>query len=51
MPTLYEWAGGEQALGRLMDAVYDRLERDDLLAGLFPGGVLAEHREAPPYRP
>jgi hemoglobin len=43
-PTLYEWAGGEPAIRRLMDAFYDRVEGDDLLAGLFPGGVSEEHR-------
>lgn len=43
-PTLYEWAGGAQALGRLMDAFYDRVETDDLLAPLFGGSVSAEHR-------
>jgi hemoglobin len=43
-PTLYEWAGGERALRRLMDAFYDRVEGDDLLSPLFPGGVSEEHR-------
>ncbi len=43
-PTLYEWAGGEQALRRLLDAFYDRVERDDLLAPYFPGGVHEQHR-------
>lgn len=43
-PTLIEWAGGEQALRRLLDAFYDRVERDDLLAPMFPGGVSEEHR-------
>jgi hemoglobin len=27
-----------------MDAFYDRVEHDDLLSGLFPGGVSEEHR-------
>ena len=27
-----------------MDAFYDRVERDDLLSPLFPGGVSEEHR-------
>lgn len=43
-PTLYAWAGGEQALGRMIDCFYDRVEQDDLLASLFPGGVSTEHR-------
>jgi hemoglobin len=43
-PTLFEWAGGEPAIRRLMDAFYDRVEQDDLLSGLFPGGVHEEHR-------
>jgi hemoglobin len=43
-PTLFEWAGGERALGRMIDSFYDRVERDDLLAPLFPGGVSAAHR-------
>ncbi len=43
-PTLYEWAGGSEAFRRLIDAFYDRVERDDLLGPLFPGGVTEEHR-------
>ena len=44
-PSLYAWAGGGEALRRLIDAFYDRVERDDLLSAFFPGGVTAEHRE------
>jgi hemoglobin len=43
--TLYEWAGGEEAIGRLIDAFYDRVEADDLLSPFFPGGVKREHRD------
>src|SRR5919201_1584989 len=43
-PTLYEWAGGHDAIGRFLNAFYDRVERDELLAPFFPGGVSAEHR-------
>jgi hemoglobin len=44
-PSLYEWAGERPAFERLLNAFYDRVERDDLLSPLFPGGVSAEHRE------
>lgn len=44
-PTLYEWAGGEPALRALIDAFYDRVERDPLLSPFFPGGVHEEHRD------
>ena len=44
-PTLFDWAGGRPALRRLMDRFYDRVEADDLLSGLFPGGVSEEHRD------
>jgi hemoglobin len=44
-PTLYEWAGGYQALERLIDGFYDRVEHDELLSPLFPGGVSGEHRD------
>src|ERR1700712_2738728 len=44
VPTLFEWAGGEHAFRRMVDAFYDRVERDDLLAGFFPGGVSEQHR-------
>jgi len=44
-PTLYEWAGGRAALRRLIDAFYDRVERDDVLAPFFPGGVSEDHRD------
>ena len=43
-PSLYEWAGGSGAFRRLIDAFYDRVERDDLLSPLFPGGVHEDHR-------
>jgi hemoglobin len=43
-PTLYEWAGGREAFQRLIDAFYDRVEGDELISPLFPGGVSAEHR-------
>jgi hemoglobin len=44
-PSLYEWAGGRVALERMINAFYDRVERDELLSPFFPGGVHAEHRE------
>ncbi len=44
-PTLYEWAGGDAAFVRLIDCFYDRVERDELISLLFPGGVSAEHRD------
>ena len=43
-PTLFEWAGGSTAIRRMIDCFYDRVERDDLLGPLFPGGVSEEHR-------
>jgi hemoglobin len=44
-PSLYEWAGREPAIRRLMDCFYDRVERDDLLAApFFPDGVSEDHR-------
>jgi len=43
-PTLYDWAGGRQAFDRLINAFYDRVETDALLAPFFPGGVHPEHR-------
>jgi hemoglobin len=43
-PTLHKWAGGDAAFRRLMDAFYDRAERDDLLSRYFPAGVSENHR-------
>src|SRR5215475_15766101 len=43
-PTLFDWAGGEAGLRRLMDAFYDHVEADDLLSPYFPGGVSEKHR-------
>src|SRR4051794_26801684 len=43
-PTLYEWAGGREAVQRLLDAFYHRVEGDELISPLFPGGVSEEHR-------
>src|SRR3954451_16801663 len=44
VPTFFEWRGGAPAFRRMVDAFYDRVERDDLLAGFFPGGVSEAHR-------
>ncbi|BCY10015.1 globin [Actinoplanes sp. L3-i22] len=44
-PTLYAWAGGDAAFARLINAFYDRVEHDELISPLFPGGVSAAHRE------
>jgi hemoglobin len=43
-PTLYEWAGGREALERWLNAFYDRVEQDELLAPVFGGTVGVEHR-------
>ena len=45
LPTLYEWAGGDAPIAAFIHAFYDRVERDSLLAPLFPGGVKADHRQ------
>jgi hemoglobin len=42
--SLYDWAGGEAAFVRLINAFYDRVEVDALLSPLFPGGVTKQHR-------
>ena len=44
-PTLFEWAGGDDAFDRLINCFYDRVERDPLISPLFTGGVSPEHRE------
>jgi hemoglobin len=44
-PTRYEWAGGGEAIERLINSFYDRVEADDLISPFFPGGVSAEHRD------
>jgi hemoglobin len=43
-PTLYEWAGGREAIERMLNAFYDRVEGDELISPMFPGGVSEEHR-------
>ena len=43
-PTLYEWAGGGEAVSAMIEAFYDRVEGDDLLSRYFPGGVSRAHR-------
>jgi hemoglobin len=44
IPTLFEWAGGQSAFDRLINAFYDRVEADEALSPFFPGGVHEEHR-------
>ncbi|MGI8881644.1 MAG: group II truncated hemoglobin [Jatrophihabitans sp.] len=44
-PSLFDWAGARPALERFINAFYDRLEQDELLSPLFPGGVTEAHRE------
>lgn len=44
-PSLYEWAGGDDAFQRMIDCFYDRVEVDALISPLFPGGVSRAHRD------
>ena len=44
LPTLYDWAGGREAVRRFLDAFYDRVEQDAELSPFFPGGVTEQHR-------
>jgi hemoglobin len=44
-PTIYEWAGGRDAIARWLNAFYDLVEGDDLLAPVFGGTVTEEHRD------
>jgi hemoglobin len=44
-PTIYEWAGGTAAFERWLNAFYDLVEGDELLAPMFGGRVSEEHRE------
>ncbi|WP_246128139.1 group II truncated hemoglobin [Amycolatopsis rhizosphaerae] len=37
LPTLYDWAGGQEALIRLFEAFYRRVLADELLAPVFAG--------------
>jgi hemoglobin len=34
-PTLYEWAGGQEAFDRLTEAFYGRVRQDEVLAPVF----------------
>jgi hemoglobin len=45
LPTIFEHAGGRDAFARWLNAFYDDVERDELLAPLFGGTVSREHRE------
>jgi hemoglobin len=44
-PTIYEWGGGSEAFARWLNAFYDLVEADDLLAPVFGGSVGSEHRD------
>ena len=44
-PTIYEWAGGRAGFARWLNAFYDLVEADALLAPLFGGRVSEEHRD------
>jgi len=43
-PTLYEWAGGHEALRRLTEVFYDRVLEDPVLAPVF-AHMSDQHRE------
>jgi hemoglobin len=44
-PTIYEWGGGREAFARWLNAFYDLVEGDELLAPVFNRLVTEEHRE------
>jgi len=43
-PTIYEWAGGEEAFERWLNVFYDLVEQDAELVALFGGQVSPVHR-------
>lgn len=45
-PTIFEWGGGAAAFARWLNAFYDLVEGDELLAPLFGGTVSEHHRIA-----
>ena len=44
-PSIHDWIGGTEAIGRWLNVFYDEVERDELLAPVFGGTVSVEHRE------
>ena len=44
-PTIYKWGGERAAFERWLNAFYDLVEADDLLAPVFGGKVTEEHRD------
>jgi hemoglobin len=44
-PSIHDWIGGTEAIGRWLNVFYDEVERDELLAPVFGGVVSLEHRE------
>lgn len=44
-PSIHDWIGGTEAIGRWLNEFYDEVERDELLAPVFGGVVTVEHRE------
>jgi hemoglobin len=44
IPTIYHWGGERAGFERWLNAFYDLVEQDDLLAPLFGGKVGEEHR-------
>jgi hemoglobin len=43
-PTIYQWGGGRGPFARWLNAFYDLVENDALLAPVFNGLVTEEHR-------
>jgi hemoglobin len=44
-PTIFEWAGGEAAFRRWLNAFYDLVEGDEVLRAVFGDRVTEEHRD------
>ena len=44
-PSIHDWIGGTEAIGRWLNVFYDAVERDELLAPVFGGVVSVAHRE------
>jgi hemoglobin len=44
-PSIFSWVGGTEAIAGWLEAFYDAVEGDDLLAPVFGGVVTREHRD------